>query len=145
MTLRLIDWLGRSLLHERTLALILEPALADLSFETAGPATGWRSQVRLGPWVAFVLAVWHDIVWDPRGPAWGRSLRVVGTLALVVASYHASMLTLMLGFESRWRAGFTQQLAAVVSGQSVTLLMAITFAFGVAWVARRAHLADGPP
>ena len=145
MTPRLIDWLGRSLLHERTLALILEPALADLSFETAGAATGWRSQARLGPWVAFGLAVWHDIVWDPRGPAWGRSLRVVGTLALVVASYHASMLTLMLGFESRWRADFTQQLTAVVSGQSVTLLMAITFAFGVAWVARRTHLADGPP
>ena len=95
--------------------------------------------------MAFVLAVWHDIVWDPRGPAWGRSLRVVGTLALVVASYHASMLTLMLGFESRWRADFTQHLSAIVSGQSVTLLMAITFAFGVAWVARRAHLADGPP
>ena len=84
VTARLVDWLGRSLLHERTVALIVEPALADLSFETAGPRRR-RAQARLGPWVAFALAIWHDLVWDPRGPAWGRSARVLASLALVVA------------------------------------------------------------
>jgi hypothetical protein len=140
----MVERLGRSLLHERTLALVLEPALADLSFESDGNPSRRRAQVCLGPWVAFGLAVWHDIVWDPRGPAWGRSARVLGWLALVVASYHASMLTLMLGFEPKMRSGFSQQMAAV-SGQSALLLMALAFAFGVIWAARRSHSADGPP
>jgi hypothetical protein len=144
MTARLVDWLGRALLHERTLALIVEPALADLSFESATPSRR-RLRVCLGPWVAIALAVWHDLAWDPRGPAWGRSARVLATLALVVASYHASMLTLMLGFEPRLRSGFSQQLTAAVQGQAALLLMALAFAFGVVWAARRAHGADGPP
>ena len=144
MTARMVEWLGRSLLHERTIALIVEPALADLSFESDANPSRWRVHTSLGPWVAFGLAMWHDIAWDPRGPAWGRSARVLGSLALVVASYHLSMLTLMLGFESKIRAGFSHQLAAV-SGQTALLLMALAFAFGVVWAARRAHGADGPP
>jgi hypothetical protein len=140
----LVNWLGRCLLHERTRALILEPALADLTFETTGTAARWRrQQAQLGPWVAFVLAIWHDIVSDPRGPAWGRSVRVLATLAFVVACYHASMLTLILGFETKWRTGVSHQLAAAVSGQSVPMLTVAAFAFGVAWAARRAHSPDG--
>ena len=145
MNARLLDWLGRCLLHERTVALIVEPALADLTFETDGAPARWRPRTQLGPWVAFVLAVWHDIVWDPRGPAWGRSARVLVSLALVVAAYHASMLTLMLGFDAKWRTGVSHQLSAAVSSQSIPLLTAVAFAFGVAWAARRAHIADGPP
>lgn len=145
MTARLVDWLGRALLHERTVALILEPALADLSFETTVAGSSRRAQAQLGPWIAFLLALWHDLAWDPRGPAWGRSVRVIATLALVIASYHASMLTLMLGFESKWRSGVSHQLSAAISGQSVPLLAAMAFAFGVVWAARRAHTADGPP
>lgn len=143
MNARLVDWLGRCLLHERTVALIVEPALADLTFETAGSAARWRHpRAQLGPWVAFLLALWHDLVWDPRGPAWGRSLRALATLAFVVACYHASMLTLMLGFEAKWRSGVTRQISAAVSGQSVLLLTALAFTFGVVWAARQAHSPD---
>jgi hypothetical protein len=145
VTGHLVDWLGRSLLHERTVALIVEPALADLSFETAGHPSTWRAQTRLGPWVAFGLAVWHDLVWDPRGPAWGRSARVLASMAFVIAGYHASMLTLILGFDAKWRSGVSHQLAAAISSQTTLLFAAMAFAFGVAWAARRAHDTDGPP
>jgi hypothetical protein len=144
VTARLVDWLGRSLLHERTLALIVEPALADFAFETSTRTPG-RRQAPLGPWIAFVLAVWHDLAWDPRGPAWGRSIKVLFTLGLVVASYHASMLTLILGFDERWRTGIAQRLSAVVSSHTTLTMMGMAFAFGVVWVARRAHDTDGPP
>ena len=145
MTARLLEWLARSLLHERTVALIVEPALADLSFETAERPSSWRAQARLGPWVAFALAVWHDLVWDPRGPAWGRSARVLASMALVIAGYHASMLTLILGFDGKWRTGVSHQLSAAISSQSTVLLTAMAFAFGVVWAARHAHDTDGPP
>jgi hypothetical protein len=145
VTARLVDWLGRSLLHERTVALIVEPALADLSFETAGHPPTWRTQARLGPWIAFALAIWHDLVWDPRGPAWGRSARVLASMALVIAGYHGSMLTLMLGFDTKWRTGVSHQLSAAISSQTTVLLTAMAFAFGVVWAARRAHETDGPP
>jgi hypothetical protein len=141
---RLLDWLGRCLLHERTVALIVEPALADLTFETAGTSASWRRpQAQLGPWVAFGLAVWHDLVWDPRGPAWGRSVRVLASMAFVIAGYHASMLTLILGFDAKWRSGVSHQLAAAISSQTTLLFTAMAFAFGVAWAARRAHSTDG--
>ena len=145
MTARVVDWLGRALLHERTVALIVEPALADFSFEAARATPSGRARARLGPWVAFALAIWHDLAWDPRGPAWGRSARVLASLALVVASYHASMLTLILGFDGKMRSGFTHQLAAAISGQQVLILMAMVFAGGVVWAVRHAHSADGPP
>ena len=143
MTPRLVDWLGRSLLHKRTIALIVEPALADFSFESARAKWAGRARGQLGPWVAFALAIWHDLAWDPRGPAWGRSARVLASLTLVVASYHASMLTLILGFDGKMRSGFTLQLAAAISGQQVLLLMAMVFAGGVVWAVRHAHSADG--
>ena len=145
MTARLVDWLGRSLLHERTVALIVEPALADFSFEAAERRVSGRARAQLGPWIAFALAVWHDLVWDPRGPAWGRSARVLASMALVVTSYHASMLTLILGFDAKMRSGFTHQLAAVISGQQVLFLTALVFAGGVVWAVRHAHGADSPP
>jgi hypothetical protein len=145
VTARLVDWLGRSLLHDRTVALIVEPALADFAFEASTPAAGRRRRAQLGPWIAFVLAMWYDLAWDPRGPAWGRSMKVLLTLGLVVASYHASMLTLILGFDERWRNGISQQLSAVVSSHTSFTMMGMAFAFGVVWVARRAHDTDGPP
>jgi hypothetical protein len=144
VTPRLVNWLGRSLLHERTIILIVEPALADFSFEAARATPSARARAQLGPWVAFGLAIWHDLAWDPRGPAWGRSARVLASLALLVASYHASMLTLILGFDGKMRSGFTQQLAAAISGQQVLLLMAMLFAGGVVWAVRHAHSTDGP-
>jgi hypothetical protein len=144
MTARLVGWLGRTLLHERTVALIIEPALADFSFETATCRAAGRAPARLGPWMAFGLAIWHDLLWDPRGPAWGRSARVLASMALVVTSYHASMLTLILGFDSNLRSGFAHQVAAAISGQQQLLLLtAMVFAAGVIWAVRHAHGAGG--
>ncbi len=144
MTSRVVGALGSALLHHRTVALVLEPALADLTLEAFTSSPRRRFDAHRAAWAALGWAVWHDLAWDPRGPAWTRGLAMLATLVGLVAAYHAAMLTLILGFEGRLRSTAMAQVLTGISGVTIALWVVVSFAAGVAWVVRRTRLAPEP-
>lgn len=141
---RLVAALGAALLHHRTVALVLEPALADLTFERVTASPRWRLHAHRAAWAALGWAVWHDLAWDPRGPAWTRGAAMVATLCGLVAAYHAAMLTLILGFDGRLRSTAMADALAGVSSATMALWVVVSFGAGVAWVVRRTRWATEP-
>jgi hypothetical protein len=82
--------LAGCVVHADTLARVVEPAVADLQFETAAGTPGtMRTRISgcAGVIRAIAGAVWLDLVWDARQPAWAHELAELTNLALVVAAY----------------------------------------------------------
>jgi len=144
VTSRVVAALGTALLHHRTIALVLEPALADLTFEDATSSQRGRAAAHKAAWAALGWALWHDVVWEPRGPAWTRGAGMLATLCGLVAAYHAAMLTLILGFDGRLRSTAMADVLTGVSSVTVALWVVVSFAAGVAWVVRRTRWATEP-
>lgn len=144
MSGRLVTAIGTALLHHRTIALVLEPALADVTFEGATRFPRAGVAAHRAAWAALGWALWHDLVWEPRGPAWTRGVAVLAMLIGVVAAYHAAMLTLILGFDSRIRSTTVAQLTAGASSATILLWLGVSFGAGVAWVVRRTRWATEP-
>ena len=144
MTRRCVSALGAALLHHRTVALVLEPALADLAFERFTGSPRRRLDAHRAAWAALGWAVWHDLAWDPRGPAWTRGVSMVATLCGLVAAYHAAMLTLILGFDGRLRSTAMADALTGISSATIALWVVVSFGAGVAWVVRRTRWATEP-
>jgi hypothetical protein len=144
VTGRLVAAIGTALLHHRTIALVLEPALADLTFEDATSSQRGRVEAHKAALAALGWALWHDLVWEPRGPAWTRGVAMLTTLCGLVAAYHAAMLTLILGFDGRLRAPAMAHVLTGVSSVTIALWVVVSFGAGVAWVVRRTRWATEP-
>jgi hypothetical protein len=98
------DWvarIARGLIHQSTFALVVEPAIADLQFETPARSPHVRLWGYSAVWIALAGGLWHDLVWDHRRPVWAETASVIVTLTCLVASYHMAMLLLVLGFDRR--------------------------------------------
>jgi hypothetical protein len=95
-------WVSRRLLHAESVALIVAPAVADLQHESSMRPLLTRARGHVAVWVSLGGAVWHELVWDPRGADWTDHLPGVVTILFVVTSYHLALATLLLGF-GNWR------------------------------------------
>ncbi len=136
MTRRLITTLATALLHQQTLTLVVEPALADLEFEATGesPAIAQRAALRAA-WLALLLALWHDLVWDPRGPAWKSDVAMLAALGAMMAAYHAAMLTLILGLAGHFPSRELAALAGSLPSGTIAAALVVVVGMGVRWVA----------
>lgn len=139
------DWVAqvaRRFVHSNTFALVVSPAIADLQFEEDTQSTRARLAGYLAVWVAVAGGVWQDLVYDRRRPVWADDVSVVMTLAFLVASYHLSMLTLVLGFDHRLDMGFIGRLLANMTGDRPVTMIGVVFVVAALFVATKAHATE---
>jgi len=89
-------WLARRLAHEDTVACVVLSTIADVQHDGSATLTG-RVRGRALIWLAIAGAVWHDLAWDPRPPFWLDRAATLGRLGLIMASYQAGVVLLLLG------------------------------------------------
>ncbi len=148
MSASLLLRLAGCVVHADTLARIVEPAVADLQFETAEGSPG-SMRTRLsgcaGVVRALAGAVWLDLVWDARQPAWAHELAELTNLALVVAAYQLAMGVLIMGFYAPLHRPLKQWLAGGLSNGTLSAAAIIVFATAACALAGRAHSAEPVP
>jgi len=145
VTTRLIPLLAKRLLHDESVTLIIDATLADLQLECL--STAWRVRLRAhrSAWVALLLACWHELTWDRRGPAWAGGMAALARLAALMLAYHASMVTLIVGLAQPPPFALQQHqvelglLIVPLSNAAVALMVLACFGAGVGWAVGRAH------
>lgn len=137
------DWIARvakRLIHASTFTLVVSPAIADLQFEEESSQRP-RSTGYLAVWVALAGALWLDLAYDKRRPVWADDVSGVARLIFLMTSYHLSMFTLVLGFDSGGRAFIGPLFAAIVGPWSLTMC-AVLLGAVTTFMATRAHHDD---
>ena len=90
-------WLARRLAHDETVARVVLPTIADVQHDASATSLAGRLKGGTLIWLALAGAVWHDLAWDPRMPAWLDGAATLGRLGLIMASYQAGVVLLLLG------------------------------------------------
>ena len=135
MTGQLVLWISRRLLHAESVALIMAPAVADLQHEASTATLVTRARGQVAIWVAFVGALWHELVWDPQG-ADRFDVPGITTILFVVTSYHLGLVTLLLDF-GNWKRVSIPTVLRGIDGQWVFLVAIVVVL--VATVTRHAQ------
>jgi hypothetical protein len=126
-------------LHEDTLARVVEPAVADMQFESDGRPGLGRVRGHVAVARAIAGAVWLDLAWDARQPAWAQELAELTHLALVVAAYQLSMAVLILGFYAPLHKPLAQLVSAGISHGWLVAALIVTFATAACGMAGTTH------
>jgi hypothetical protein len=135
-------WVSRRLLHAESVSLIVAPAVADLEHESSTRSLLTRARGHVAVWVAFGGAVWHELVWDPRGADWTDHFSGIVTILFVLTSYHVALATLLLGFGNWKRVSILIVLDALDSEWALTAITVVVLVATVAQHARWRALAD---
>jgi hypothetical protein len=134
-------WVSRRLLHAESVALIVAPAVADLQHESMRSLLT-RARGHIAVWVALGGAVWHELVWDPRGAEWTDHFPGLATILFVVSAYHLALATLLFGFGNWKRVSVPPVLDALDSDWVLGTITVIAVVATVTQRARWRALAD---